>query len=121
MKAIEIMSIPVTDQQRSKEFYIKLGFEVLVEVQMTNGEIWLQLGMYEQVTTIALMNSWPFKKMHAGTFHGLILETDDIEREILELKTKGIDVSSIDDSLFGRFAFIDDPDGNGVSIHQLRH
>src|SRR4051812_46584350 len=119
MKAIEIMSIPVTNQQRSKEFYVKLGFEVIVEVPLKNGELWLQLGMCEQVTTIALMNSWPFKKMHAGTFHGLILETDNIEHEVDDLRQKGIHVSAITDSWFGRFAFINDPDGNGVSIHQL--
>ncbi len=25
MKAVEIISVPVTDQQRSKEFYLKMG------------------------------------------------------------------------------------------------
>jgi predicted lactoylglutathione lyase len=31
MKAIEIIMIPVTDQQKSKDFYLKLGFEVIIE------------------------------------------------------------------------------------------
>ncbi|WP_426580986.1 hypothetical protein [Mucilaginibacter sp. R-33] len=36
MKAIEIISIPVTDQQAAKAFYLKIGFEILVEANFEN-------------------------------------------------------------------------------------
>lgn len=36
MKAIEILSIPVTDQQAAKTFYLKLGFEIIVEATSKN-------------------------------------------------------------------------------------
>ena len=31
MKSVEIIMLPVKDRQKAKEFYLKLGFEVIVE------------------------------------------------------------------------------------------
>ena len=131
MKTIEVISIPVTNQEESKQFYMKLGFEVIVEAPMGNGRTWIQLGMPNQVTTITLVSWWPYKEvvMPAGSLQGIILETDDIEKEVQELKTKGIKVGTmgtkgfeagkIDNTLWGKFAYLNDPDGNGLSIHQF--
>jgi len=38
MKSISIISIPVTDQQAAKEFYLKLGFKLLVEAPFDKGQ-----------------------------------------------------------------------------------
>jgi catechol 2,3-dioxygenase-like lactoylglutathione lyase family enzyme len=38
MKTIEIITIAVSDQQKAKEFYVKLGFQIIVEAPMGNGE-----------------------------------------------------------------------------------
>lgn len=130
MKSIEVISIPVTDQQKAKEFYINLGFEVIVESSFDNGETWIQMGLPDRLTTISLVNRWPFKKkaMTAGSLHGLFLETDDLEKEIEQLNRKGIVIGifgddgfhpgKIDDSPWGKFAHITDPDGNALVIHQ---
>jgi len=131
MKAIEVISIPVTDQQRSKLFYMKLGFELLVEIGLDNGQTWIQLGLPGQITTIALIKRWPYTEvaMPAGTLQGLIMETDDIEKEVAELRLKGIyigkqgpngfEAGTIDNTDWGRFAYVYDPDGNGINIHQF--
>jgi len=107
MKTIEIITIQVTDQEKAKEFYMKLGFQIIVEAPMGNGETWVQLGLSGQTTSIALMS-----------FSGVICETDDIEKEIVELKSKGIETSQIDDTPWGKFARLKDPDGNGLTLHQ---
>jgi catechol 2,3-dioxygenase-like lactoylglutathione lyase family enzyme len=107
MKAIEIITIPVADQQKAKEFYIKLGFKVIVEAPMEHGETWLQLGLPDHSTTIALLK-----------FPGIICETDDIEKEINDLKTKGIEAGKIDVTPWGKFSWLKDPDGNGICLHQ---
>ena len=31
MKSVEIIMLPVKDRQKAKEFYLKLGFQVVVE------------------------------------------------------------------------------------------
>ncbi|MEO5997261.1 MAG: VOC family protein [Chitinophagaceae bacterium] len=107
MKAIEIITIPVIDQQKAKEFYLKLGFKIIVEAPMEHGQTWLQMALPNQLASISLL-----------TFHGIICETEDIEQEILELKTLGIEVGNIDIQPWGKFAWLKDPDGNGVCLHQ---
>lgn len=107
MKTAEIIMLPVKDRQKSKEFYIKLGFKLIAEAPMPEGEMWVQLGLPGSDTSISL-----------ASFHGLICETGDIEKEVNELKAKGIDVGRIDDTPWGRFAWFKDLDGNGLCLHE---
>jgi len=107
MKTTEIIMVPVKDQQKAKEFYLNLGFEVIIEAPAAHGETWIQLGLPGQTTTISL-----------ASFQGIIFETDDIENEIHALKAKGIDVGKIDDTPWGRFAWLKDIDGNKLCLHQ---
>lgn len=107
MKSIEIIMLPVKDRQQAKEFYLKLGFQIIVEAPDAHGETWIQMGLPNGNTTISL----------AG-FQGIICETDDIEKEIKELKTKGIEVGKIDTTPWGRFAWLKDLDGNSLCLRQ---
>ena len=107
MKKIEVIMIPVADQQKAKEFYMKLGLEIIVEAPSDHGQTWVQLGLPNQDTSISL-----------ASFQGIIFETDDIEKEIEELKPKGIEVGKIDNTPWGRFAWLKDLDGNGLCLHQ---
>ena len=116
MTSIEIVSIPVTDQQASKDFYIKIGFQLIIEADMGNGSTWVQLGLPDQGTSITLVN-W-FKQMSAGSMQGLVLKSEDIEKEVADLQAKGVEVKAIDKTPWGRFASFSDPDGNGLTLHQ---
>ncbi len=107
MKAIEILMIPVADQQKAKEFYLKLGFQIIIEAPMGEGQTWIQLGLPNESTTISLAN-----------FQGIIFETDDIEKEIAELKTQGIEAGKVDGTPWGKFAWMKDLDGNALCLHQ---
>jgi len=107
MKKLEVIMLPVADQQKAKEFYLSLGFEVLVEAPMGEGETWLQLGLPGTETSISL-----------AKFSGIIIETADIEKEAATLREKGITVQKIDDTPWGRFAWLKDLDGNGLCLHQ---
>jgi len=114
MKLIEVVSIPVTDQATAKEFYLKIGFEVIIEAPMGDGNTWVQLGIPGQATSIALVN-W-FGKMPAGSLQGLVLATDNIEKDVAGFKAKGIAVQDIDVTPWGLFASFFDPDGNGLIL-----
>lgn len=107
MKSVEIIMLPVKDRQKAKEFYLTLGFKVIVEAEDPHGETWIQMGLPNSRTTISL----------AG-FQGMICETDDIEKEIKELKAKGIEVGKIDDTAWGQFAWLKDLDGNSLCLHK---
>jgi predicted enzyme related to lactoylglutathione lyase len=107
MKTIEILMIPVKDRQKAKAFYQQLGFQVVIEAPDPHGETWIQMGLPGGNTTISL----------AG-FQGIICETDDIEKELAELTNKGINVGKIDNTPWGRFAWLKDEDGNSLCLHQ---
>lgn len=107
MRSMEIIMLPVKDRQKSREFYLKLGFKVIVEAPGAHGDTWIQMGLPGSDTTISL----------AG-FHGIICETDNIESEIKQLNGKGIEVGKIDETPWGKFAWLKDLDGNGLCLHQ---
>ena len=107
MKSVEIIMIPVADRQKAKEFYLNLGFKVLVEAPDPHGETWIQMGLPGSNTSISL----------AG-FQGIICETDDIETNIRQYESKGITVGKIDDTPWGKFAWFKDLDGNSLCLHQ---
>jgi catechol 2,3-dioxygenase-like lactoylglutathione lyase family enzyme len=107
MRSIEIIMLPVADRQKAKEFYVKLGFKIIVEAPGAHGETWIQMGLPNNNTTISL----------AG-FQGVICETDDIEAEIKQLNAKGITVGKIDETPWGKFAWLKDLDGNSLCLHQ---
>jgi hypothetical protein len=46
------------------------------------------------------------------------METDDMEKEIRELKIKGIEAGKTDDTPRGKFSQMKDPDGNSLTFHQ---
>jgi catechol 2,3-dioxygenase-like lactoylglutathione lyase family enzyme len=107
MKAVEIIMLPVKDRQASKAFYQQLGFKVIVEAPAAHGETWIQMGLPGDDTTISLSG-----------FSGVICSTDNIENEIKSLKAKGIEVGKIDDTPWGRFAWLKDPDGNSLCLRE---
>jgi len=53
-----------------------------------------------------------------AAFHAIICETEDIEKEATELKTKGFEVGKTDDTPWGKFAWLKDLDGNSLCLHQ---
>lgn len=107
MKSVEIIMLPVADRQKAKEFYLKLGFEILVEAPAAHGETWIQMGLPGGNTSISLSG-----------FNGIICETEDIKAEIKELAAKGIDVGKIDETPWGKFAWLKDPDGNSLCLRE---
>lgn len=107
MKTVEIIMIPVMDRQKAKEFYLNLGFQVMVEAPDPHGETWIQMGLPSGGASISL-----------ASFQAIICEVNDIEGEVQELKTKGIEVGKIDDTPWGRFAWLKDLDSNGLCLHQ---
>jgi predicted enzyme related to lactoylglutathione lyase len=107
MKAIEIIMLPVKDRIKSKEFYNKLGLKTIIESKDAHGDPWIQVGFADQPTTLSL----------AG-FHGIICATDDIEKEVEMINANGIEVGNIDSTPYGKFAWLKDPDGNGICLRE---
>ena len=81
---VKLLSVPVTDQDRAKDFYVDtLGFELIADNPMGPGQRWVQVGPKGAATSITLV-TW-FESMPAGSLTGLVLETDDLDAEVAAL------------------------------------
>ena len=116
--SFEIISVPVADQQRAKAFFRDiLKFELIREEPMGPGMSWIQLAPRGQTVTIALV-SW-FEQMKPGGLQGVMVNTEDIDREYQALTSRGLQLSEIKQEPWGRYAMFNDPDGNGWILRQL--
>jgi len=115
--SFEILSVPVTDQQRAKNFYRDvLGFELIREEPMGPGMSWIQLAPNGQSVTIALV-TW-FEQMKPGGLQGVMVNTENIEAEHALLRRRGLEIGEIKEEPWGRYAMFTDPDGNGWILRQ---
>ena len=115
--SFEIISVPVSDQQRSKAFYRDvLGFELIRESPMGPGMSWIQLAPRGQSVTIALV-TW-FEQMKPGGLQGVMINTSDIDAEHAALRSRGLELTEVKEEPWGRYAMFSDPDGNGWILRQ---
>jgi catechol 2,3-dioxygenase-like lactoylglutathione lyase family enzyme len=117
MKSITIISIPVTDQDAAKQFYLNLGFKLLVEGPFGPGQNWVQLALPGQEALSITLVTW-FPELKPGCIRGFVIDVDNLTDETKELNAKGIEVGTVDETPWGKFAAVKDPDGNTWSLHE---
>jgi catechol 2,3-dioxygenase-like lactoylglutathione lyase family enzyme len=111
--SVDIVSVPVTDQARSKAFYTDvLGFGVREDADMGEGRRWIELVPPAGGASVSLV-TW-FEEMAPGSLHGLVLGTDDCPRAYEELASRGVAFAELDvqHAPWGQYATFADPDGN---------
>jgi len=113
---IEILSIPVADQERAIGFYEKIGFKKIYDYMFGENMRWVELTLGRE-TNIVLVNWFP--EMPAGSVHGLILQVNNIFEKHKDLSEKGIVIDPIFDTPWGKFANFKDLDGNGWSLREI--
>jgi catechol 2,3-dioxygenase-like lactoylglutathione lyase family enzyme len=117
IRSFEIISVPVSDPQRSRDFYRDvLGFALVREEPMGPGMSWIQLAPPGQGVTIALV-TW-IGQMKPGGLQGVMVNTDDIDAEHSLLRSRGLQIGEIRQEPWGRYALFTDPDGNGWVLRQ---
>ena len=117
ISSFEIISVPVSDQERAERFYRDtLGFELLREESMGPSGKWIQLAPRGCSTTIALA-TW-FDAMRPGGLQGVMLNSTDIDRDCADLAARGLEMTEIKQEPWGRYSMFKDPDGNGWVLRQ---
>jgi catechol 2,3-dioxygenase-like lactoylglutathione lyase family enzyme len=118
VQGIRVVSVPVSDQERAKEFYVqKLGFELTRDDDSIPGLHWVQVTPEDGSTSLTLVD-W-FESMPAGSLQGLVLGIDDLESYCNGLLTRGVEFDRpLQEQPWGREAVIHDPDGNMLVLQQ---
>lgn len=113
--------VPVADQDGAVDFYVnKLGFEKRVDLPFGEGYRWIEVGLGDESTTLALAP--PPEGMAVGNREtGISLQTDDIDAFHEQLRREGVDVdaeiSRMGDPVPPMF-WLRDPEGNVVLVVQ---
>jgi catechol 2,3-dioxygenase-like lactoylglutathione lyase family enzyme len=118
---IEVISVPVTDQDVAKKFYAEtLGFAV--QMDNTFGEDgsmrWVMLRPPGGGVAITLV-TW-FDTMTPGSQRGTVLGCDDVEATAADLRERGLSFheDTVQEAPWGRWLTFDDPDGNAWVLQQ---
>ncbi len=119
INGLAIISIPVKDQEIAKNFYHNImGFEIARESPFKPDAKWIELRIPGSATSITLVN-W-FASMPAGCMRGIVLLTEDVNAANQSLKERGAEVAELQSAPWGRYFTVNDPDGNGWVIQQMR-
>jgi catechol 2,3-dioxygenase-like lactoylglutathione lyase family enzyme len=119
---IATVIVPVADQDRAIEFYESLGFEKRIDVPFGGQYRWVEVGIGDESTTVALAPPPPDKPDATGNREtGISLQTDDIDGYHAQLKESGVDVddevSRMGDPVPPMF-WLRDPEGNSLMVVQ---
>lgn len=120
IRKVQLFSIPVTDQDRARDFYVGvLGLELVREFQMGPAMRWVQVRPAGAETSMTLV-TW-FPGMPPGSLSGLVLETDDLDGDIGRFRERGVVFEGdVRDQPWGRSIALRDPDGNGIVLQATR-
>jgi predicted enzyme related to lactoylglutathione lyase len=116
---LELIQVPVSDIDRAKAFYEKVGFTVDHDHQVTDQLRFVQLTPPGSACSIALTSS--AHEMKPGSIEGLQMVVDDAEASRTELAERGVEVSDVQVFPWGSFVFFKDPDGNGWALQAMTH
>jgi catechol 2,3-dioxygenase-like lactoylglutathione lyase family enzyme len=120
IESVRIVSVPVSDQERARSFYVDaLGFELRQDVGWGDGMRWVEVATENSPTSLTLV-TW-FDSMPPGSLQGLVVTTSDIHRTHEELAARGVPFDfSPREMPGGTQAVFRDPDGNGLVLSQGR-
>jgi len=114
---LELVTLPVSDVDRAKDFYVKVGFNADHDHQVNENLRFVQLTPPGSGCSISIGTG--LTDAEPGSVKGLQLVVADMDAAHAELKERGIAVTDIDDMPWGRFTFFSDPDGNAWAVQEI--
>ena len=114
---LELVAVPVTDVDRAKEFYEKVGFNADHDHTVSDEVRFVQMTPPGSACSIAFGRG--LTGMAPGSLDNLQMVVADADAVRDELSGRGIEVSEVDEQQWGRFVYFSDPDGNGWSLQEL--
>ncbi|MFG6443854.1 VOC family protein [Microbacterium sp. P06] len=115
---IELIFVPVTDIDRAKEFYERIGFHADHDQQVDDELRFVQLTPPGSACSIAFGTGLGID-LEPGKQNTIQVVVPDADRALSDLRAVGVDALGVDEQAWGRFVTFDDPDGNTWTLQQL--
>lgn len=115
---IELIFVPVTDVDRAKDFYTKIGFNPDHDQTPTEGLRFVQMTPPGSACSIAFGTGLEID-LEPGRQNTIQVVVPDADEALAHLRRLGVAARGVEDLGWGRFVFFDDPDGNSWTLQQL--
>ncbi len=115
---IELIYVPVTDVDRSKEFYERIGFHADHDQVPFDGLRFVQMTPPGSACSIAFGTGLG-NDLEPGRQNTIQVVVPDADEALAHLRDLGVEAQGVDEQAWGRFVSFDDPDGNTWTLQQL--
>lgn len=119
MIRIQLVSVPVSDQEAALSWYKdKVGCTVKRDQDMGGGARWIQVTMPGGGADLVLFTP-PGHEDRVGTFSPICFTADDVHKEYERLTENGVEFQEkpTEQPWGGVQAIFNDPDGNAFVLH----
>jgi len=114
---IELIPVPVTDVDRAKEFYEKVGFHADHDHRVHEGLRFVQLTPPGSACSIVIGDGITDTAPGTQTIQVVVA---DAETARTQLRQADVDASEVDVQPWGNFVYFRDPDGNRWSLQAMQ-
>ena len=115
---IELVTIPVSDVDRAKAFYVdQVGFNADHDHVVNEDLRFVQLTPPGSACSISIGKG--LTDAEPGSVKGMQMVVADAQAVHDELAARGVPVSDVDSQPWGEFVYFSDPDGNAWALQQL--
>ncbi|HEY9376141.1 MAG TPA: VOC family protein [Jiangellaceae bacterium] len=121
---LEVVPIPVSDVDAAKAFYTEqVGFNLDHDVRPNEGMRVVQMTPPGSACSVVIGVGLPLGD--PGSVKGVQLTVEDLDAVREELAARGVAISDVQQlgpvgTPGSRFAFFDDPDGNGWAVQEYK-
>ncbi|WP_067542948.1 VOC family protein [Nocardia crassostreae] len=114
---IELVAIPVTDVDRAKDFYTKIGFNADHDHSPAPEIRFVQLTPPGSGCSICIGTG--ITQAAPGSVEGMQMVVASAEQAYQQLVAAGVEATPVKDEGWGLFTYFADPDGNKWAIQEL--
>ncbi|MCC2029540.1 VOC family protein [Microbacterium tenebrionis] len=115
---IELIHVPVSDVDRSKDFYVKIGFNADHDQVVHEGLRFVQMTPPGSACSIAFGEGLGLD-LEPGQQNTIQVVVPDADAALAQLRDAGVEANGVDEQAWGRFVTFDDPDGNTWTLQEL--
>jgi catechol 2,3-dioxygenase-like lactoylglutathione lyase family enzyme len=125
---LEVVTLPVSDVDRAKRFYLSLGWRLDIDLVVSDDVRQVQMTPPRSQCSIHFGKG--ITAMKPGSLDQLYLAVDDIDAAREDLASRGVDVSDVEerpkppgfdlpDRSYFAYASFSDPDGNAWLLQEV--
>lgn len=115
---IELIFVPVTDVDRAKEFYTRIGFHPDHDQRPFEGLRFVQMTPPGSACSIAFGTGLGID-LEPGRQNTIQVVVPDADEALAHLRERGVAADGVDEQAWGRFVTFRDPDGNRWTLQQV--